>query len=458
MELNEIYEDPYYKRFVKPSWSYTSVNRCRGAFRAYYEFYLQEKGLEITPKNLLERLQEDRKKPILDQGKIEREWLEFVEWLKTKYNKRQFKDTKVSSATVRDYANVVKQFYKDFGLPLASLAKLPKSIRSDKGKVENKKINVRAKDVKQLLNVMRTNKDKAITMLLFQTGIDLSSVFSLKYCDIMKEFEEGTEPIVVHVQRGKSSVAHRTCIGRDGITALKVYLNEVRERRWRCERCGASWRVRRNTCPWCNKQGFNHHNMKEYREELSPDSYLFVSKETAINSEISNFEQRFRQYGILAGLITEDQLKRADINPARPYALRSAFRSVLGFKNMDRDLIEYMMGHSDSYNGAYLNFSDDELRDIYKQYEEHLSVSEVKELADVRMDFEKKLGHVTDSLTKRIDELEAMMKNRAEMIAGSESKLDVQTVLQVIETIESNPRLLRELMNGMAKNKGGEKK
>ena len=453
-----IAEDPYYRRFVNPSWSRSSVYRAESVFRTYLQFYEEVKGLTLTPGDLLKRLEEDRKKPPLERGLIEQEWLEFIAWLQTTFTKRRKGANKrLAPKTIRDYGNVTRQFYTEFGYVLSSKATLPLQIRRDRyGRKENRKINIRAKDVKNLLNVMKSNRDKALTLALFQSGMDPSTTFSLRYGDIQKEFEGGTVPLVMNVKRSKTSVSHRACLGRDALKALKVYLTERTAPRWKCELCEASWGVKRNTCPYCSKKRVTDHKITEYREDLTPDSFLFIAKNLNKEMAIGNFDQRFRRYGVLAGLVTEDQLKKADKNPARPYALRSAFSSILGLKGMDRDYIEYLMGHSVPYNGAYLGMSDDELRELYQQYEEHLSVSEVRELEDVRKEFEgkmKKQQYLIEGMEKRLNETESQLKNLSQSLVGRGEIEEKEAAQKILSAILTNPDLLEKLGEEMKKRK-----
>jgi len=455
MKSTEFVEDEYYLRFVKPSWGTSSQKKCRNAFYAYLTFYHDEKGLSLTPRDILQRKIDDMKNPPLEQGLVEREWLEFVEWLKNGYQKRNLKRTKVGAITVREYSGVIKKFFKDFSSPLSSLASLPKTVQQDKyGKVENKKINVRAKEVKKLLSVMKSNKDKAITLLMFQSGMDLSTVFSLRYRDV-KNALASNGLSVLSVRREKSGFAYRTCLGRESIAALKTYLDDKTKYKWKCNRCGKSWNVKRNSCPFCKKEGDKTHKVLEERKELQLNAYLFISRKSVLASTIAAFETRFRRYGLLAGLVTEDQLQYTDFSPARPYILRSAFKSILTYCRMDRDLVEYMMGHVDPYGGAYLNLTDEEIIKRYAECEQHLSVSELKELEDVEKRFKgelKKRDDIIEGMETRLKEMEERERSRVEVIKG-DSKIDVQTVLKVIESIESHPKLLKELLNGMAQSR-----
>ena len=451
-----IAEDPYFQRFVNPSWSPSSIYRAESVFRTYLQFYEDVKGLKLTPGDLLKRIEEDRKKPPLERGLIEHEWLEFIAWLQTTFTKKRKGATKrLAPATIRDYGNVTRHFYTEFGYALSSKATLPHKIRKDRyGRKENKKINIRAKDVKNLLNVMKNNRDKAMTLVLFQSGMDLATAFSLKYEDIQKEYEEGKTPLVVHAKRSKSGVSYRTCLGRDSVKAIKVYLTERTSPRWRCEHCAASWNVKRKTCPYCTKKGITEHKIAEYREQPTQDSFLFIPKNQNREMAKSNFEQRFRRCGLLAGLVTKEQLKKADKNPARPYALRSSFSSILGLKGMDRDLIEYMMGHSVPYNGSYLGMSEDELRELYHQYEENLSVSEVKDLQDLEKKFEERFErqeYVNEALLKELKETKQQFRNLSQSLVEPRDENKEANAQKLVALILQDPKLLRKMGDELRK-------
>jgi len=110
-----------------------------------------------------------------------------------------------------------------------------------------------------------------------------------------------------------------------------------------------------------------------------------------------------------------------------------------------------MMGHSVAYNGAYLGMSDDEMREIYQQYEEHLSVSEVRELADVRKEFDEKYErqeYVIAGMERRLKELEGQEKQRVKLMAGDQSKLDAKIRQNIREAVDSDPEVLKEATQG----------
>ncbi len=447
--------DPVYAKFMNPGWSQDHRGRCERVFRAYLTFYEQEKALTLNLSQLLDRAKEDRAKSHFERGTLEQEWMEFVTWLQTGYIKFHKGATKhLASSTIREFGSIVKQFYKDFGYGLSSKARFPHKIRTDRyGRQANRKLNLRPKDVKALLNVMKNNRDKAMTLVMFQSGMDVSTTFNLTYGDIKREYEAGKIPLVLHVKRQKSNVSYRTCLGRDAVEAIRASLTERTSPRWKCNLCGSTWAVKRLTCPGCKKKGITEHNISEYREELTSASYLFIPQSQNRVMAKANFEQRFRTYGLHTGLITEEELKKADINPARPYAMRSAFSSIMGLKGMDRDFIEYMMGHTVPYRGAYFGMSDDELREFYKKYEQHISVTEIRELEDISKEFKEKFQrqeYLIEGMEKRLKETEQQLKNLSNsLVEGSQD--DVVTAQNLLSLMLNDPSLLQKLSKELKK-------
>jgi len=75
----------------------------------------------------------------------------------------------------------------------------------------------------------------------------------------------------------------------------------------------------------------------------------------------------FRDLVLRAGIISKERLKQADINPARPYALRAAFSSITRYHGVDRDTIDYFMGHRMPYNSAYHRMTRRSLKNFIKE-------------------------------------------------------------------------------------------
>jgi len=360
----------------------------------------------------------------------------------------------VGSNTIKTYASFIKSFYKAFAEPLSSIAALPPSISRDKGKIENRAFEYRPKDVRRLLSVMRSNKDKAITLLLFQSGADLLTIFSMKYGDVQHAIEEDKSPVVVRVKRQKTNVEYKMCFGRNALDALKIFIREWTNVRSKCHHCGASWKVKRRICPKCKEKGITNHQIERYNESLNYDSLLFAADEKGIETSKTNFDERFREYAVVSQIVTQAQLDRADMNPGRPYALRSAFRTILELNGMQESFAEFLMGHKDKYKGAYRNMTDDELRGKYKEFEKYLSITDIIELQDVQKELReelKKRDYIIAGMEARLKEVEEREKRRAENLGGGDSEATLQTVLRVFEALDSDPELLQELKNELMK-------
>jgi hypothetical protein len=155
----------------------------------------------------------------------------------------------------------------------------------------------------------------------------------------------------LHIIRQKENVEYETFLGTDAIEAIKSYLAQ---------------RVRDE-------------------EILDDDSPLFRIEFTTRKNgnKIKKIyplliECFMRRASFEAGLVSKEKLKSADMNPARPHALRTAFISILKLANMNNTLVEYFCGHSISpTEKAYMNFDVEELRKNYKQFEKYLSINAI---------------------------------------------------------------------------------
>jgi hypothetical protein len=104
----------------------------------------------------------------------------------------------------------------------------------------------------------------------------------------------------------------------------------------------------------------------------------------------------------------------ADINPARPHALRSGFSSILKLEGVNELFVEYMMGHVIPYNGAYFRPHPEELRKVYSEHEHALSITEAAIPAGeiekkLRLEMDKQKS-VIENLEKRVLEIEKVDK------------------------------------------------
>lgn len=326
---------------------------------------------DLNPEQLIDEAEDDLKKPMRDRGLPESRLLDFHKYLLTKHSKTRGKKTGslgVSKNLAKMYFSAIRGFYKENGFHLN--VKTPKATN----KKENFKLELRPKDVKKLIDLSPSLRDKAIILCMFQSGMDVSTICSINYGDVERELREEKEPLMIHIIREKESIEFHTFFGRDAIEALRLYLQE-RERK--------------------------------YEEKLQHDTPLFVkegAKKLSFERITTNLIQNmFRDLALNAGIVTKDELEVSDINPARPHALRGAFSTILKLKGVNELFVEYMLGHSIPYNGAYFMPISEELRGIYSEHERALSISEA---SMPMVEVEKRLKLEIDKQQAVIEELE----------------------------------------------------
>ncbi len=340
------------------------------SWNLYLKYHEEANGSPTTPTKLLGAVIEDRKKEIEDRGTIEEDITKFAEWTKTQG---------YSDGSIGRYVTALRSFYKYYGYPLlVHKLKLSKEVRRGAPKVENKKIEYRPEQVKQLLDICKSLRDKAIILTMFQSGMDVSTVATLNYSHV-QEIEGGATPIMINVIRKKGGINYRTFIGHDATTAIRLYLDERRQR----------------------------------GETITAKTALFVSEGTHINKrdriKTKNIQDNLRKYTLKAKLISKERMDMADFSPARPHALRTGFSTILKLKGVNQDIVDGFLGHSDKYNNAYTGAADEELREIYQGIEKALSVFGVSTgIDEVEARLNQKLerkDYVINGLEEKINEL-----------------------------------------------------
>lgn len=354
----------------------SSINNYFTAMRLYTDY------TGMDPEQLIDEAEEDAKRPRRERGKPESRIMDFHKYLLNEHERMRGKNVGergVSRNLSKMYFSAIRGFYKENGFPLN--VKTPKATN----KRENFKLELRPKDVKRLIDMAPSLRDKAIILCMFQSGMDVSTICSLNYGDVERELIDGKEPLMLHIIRDKEGIEFHTFFGRDAIAALKIYLEE---------------------------------RVKKYGEKLTYETPLFVkegAKKLTFERITTNLIQNmFRDLVLDAGIVTKDQLQMADINPARPHALRGAFSSILKLEGVNELFVEYMMGHVLPFNGAYFRPHPDELRKVYSEYEHALSITEVAIPAGeiekrLRLEIDERKS-VIEKLEKRVLEIENIDK------------------------------------------------
>ena len=316
------------------------------ALKAFTEY------TKMTPVQLIDEAEEDFKKSGREKGAPQRKIIGFFEYLRTEYKPtcNGFNNSKFSGRSgvsvnlACTYSHAIQSFYSANNFPIK--VKIQKAVP----KKENLKLALRIPDVKRLLDSTTNLRDKAIILTLFQTGMSIRNLCDLTYGDVVEGLEKNEEPLHLNLMREKTWLQYTTFMGKDSIDALKAYVD---------------WRKRNG-------------------EVLKLNTPLFTKQFTKSNSRSVNIkavnpvhiEANFQSLAVKSGLVSKEKLEAADMNPARPHALRSSFISILKLAGMNNVAVELLCGHTVSViDSAYSQFSLEELRNLYKKYEQHLSVT-----------------------------------------------------------------------------------
>jgi len=245
---------------------------------------------------------------------------EFIEWMQ---------DHGYANNPIRGSLTALQNLFLYYNVPISyRFVKMPPPIARKK----NGKHKWRVQDVKKFRDGADNYRDKAIIMVMFQSGMAVNEISNLTYGDVAEQLNSGELPILIDMVREKNSNPFKTLIGADAAKDLMLYLDT--------------------------------------RGELKEGDPLFA---TQIGSEDKiapdTIQWMFRE---LAGKIfgySDDEM-----NPYRPHSLRAAFRSKLIGKT-DTDLIKFWMGDVlGPKAGAYLNLPDEDHKELYKAVEKHLSI------------------------------------------------------------------------------------
>jgi integrase/recombinase XerD len=315
------------------------------AIRAFMEY------TGLSPKQLIDLAEEDRKKSARQRGDPEYKVSSFYDYLVNDYVQKgkgktfRTPDGKkgLCRSTASSFANAIRGFYKQNGFPL--ILKLPKSA----SKKENFKLPLRPPDIKRLFDAMANLRDKAILLTIYFSGLGVNELCDLTFGDVAEGLQKNEEPLHLHLIRKKEEVEFDTFLGAEAIDALKAYLAQRRRD----------------------------------EETLRENSPLFILQHTTkrgsnkLRKIYPNLvEASFTNAALKAGLVTREKLDAADINPCRPHAVRAAFVSILKNAGANNLIVEYLVGHAIPLaQKPYWICDTNELAKIYKQFEKFLSIN-----------------------------------------------------------------------------------
>ncbi len=374
------------------AWFGPVKDSSRTTYKYTMSLYMQFSGM--TPKQLIDEAEEDYGKPRRDRGAPERRLIDFYNWLTTEYRKTEVKggDVGLSPYRAKKLVSSLKSFYKRGKFPLGEV-QLPRVAP----RKENERIEMSIADVRKLLEVAPTKRDRALILFGFQGGFDVDTVVKLDIGNIpdtelnkLLNNEICDVPLLLHVVREKEGVDYHTCLAFDAVNALRAYLNERRGR----------------------------------GDNLSLSQPLFTiegsRKKKGTRVATDHVHSMMRNAVVAAGIISKERLERADINPAGFHALRGTFSRRLEYVGMPVANIDYMQGHALPHGGAYRKPHPRKLLDKYREFSHALEIAkaptDITELEEkLRRELEKK-DYVIRGLEERTSKLESLTEKLDKII------------------------------------------
>ena len=264
-----------------------------------------------------------------------------------------------------------------------------KASRDFKALPENTRFNWTINDIRNMVNHARSLRDRAIILVQFQSGMDDSTFCSLNIGHVRRELQENRIPLKLDLQRRKEGLPYISFIGKDGVEALKVYLQEQ-----------------------IIKEG------RKGLDDFKDEEPLFIV-ESWKRKKLERIQPRhiqsvFRGLALETGLITKEYLESNHWNPVRAHALRSAFMSLMRSAGLNEQDIDFMVGHKIPYQQAYYQREGERLRKIYADAMYVLSVFETREtISEIETKLSKQIQEqntIISNLVARNEELENRLK------------------------------------------------
>jgi site-specific recombinase XerD len=399
------WEDPVLKRWLDTITRKSTKWGYRTAFRAYHMFTGKSASELID-----EALEDAKKDPRRRRDVVLKRLVEFYRWMKTEYPKKsRGKGPKriigkgVSDKRANVTINSIRSFYATFGVTVRMKGRHALL----RPRVKNKRMRVATEQVKMLVDHARTPRDRAIILTLFQSGMDVSTLCSLKYGDISEALKKDVPPLKLELFRRKSGTEYYTFLGKDAVEAIRAYLADMKSRGRR----------------------FKH------------ETPLFL-KERGNSGITTNLVQNMmRTVAIKSGPIDEENNGMA-FNPLGPHALRESFGSIMINSGVPDTIVDFWLGHTiGEMAEAYKGVQFESLKQIYLEREKLISIStsevNVEEIeAKLRLELDegkKELQKLVNGLATKSLRLEEENKDLKRRIQSTERKLaDLEKLIREI--------------------------
>lgn len=319
--------------------------KTKACYKSAYQFYAQ--FTKLSASQLIDEAIEDAKKDPREKTDIVKQRLiGFFDWLMKEAPKRIGPRGKeigkgVSSKSAHTYIGAVRSFYSTFGI----VVQMKGRSRLPRPRVTNRRMILNNMDVKRVMDHTRAPRDRAMILVMFQSGMDVSTLCALKYGDVSEGMAKGEHPLKLDLQRPKTGVDYHTFLGKDSVEALKAYLNDLRMR------------------------GIT----------LNPNSYLFLKEGPKALTEqglTTNLVQNMMREVVIKSGFVDGSMNGKHFNPLGPHALRESFGSIMINKGVPDSIVDFWLGHEiGEMAEAYKRGQYEELRRMYLEREQFISIS-----------------------------------------------------------------------------------
>ncbi len=358
-------------------------------FKKYCEWIEAQEGRSINPADLWEEPWDISRDRIVDF----RMYLE---------------ESGRATNTIQLYTTVIRRFYEYNNIIFKG--KFFTNGHGKRNKEENEKELYTVDQLREIIDIS-DQMEKALYMIQFQSGLAANELCSLKVKhvadvdnggNVALRIEDGV--IKIKLTREKTNVKFVTFIGHDAIELLQKYLDLRQSGKLMLDRA-----IGERACITSKEDWLfvNYHRGTKRWGHISTGAYARYLR------------NRVRELGWISD---EDLRAKGQLNVFRPHALRMSFSELLKHKaKISWDIVEVFLGHKfNDTDAAYVKYSDDDLRQAYKEGEPYISLTPIEAI-------------VTDDQYKELKIENMAMKREIENLKTKAGAFDLNTVLGAIK-------------------------
>jgi integrase len=319
-----------------------------------------------------------------------------------------------AATTQSNYLTAVRSFYACFDI------EMPKKKGGRRKKIrplrENSNVEITKENIRELLDVTKYLRDKAITLAIVSSGLGRAEVRLMDVGDFTRGYDKETGICMLKdVWRVKTNTDFISFFSSEATTILWQYLKMER--------------------------GITNENIKQHLHEplftATKDTYK-GSHGLSSRLALSTIDQIFRNLAIRTGpknaaKVTENG--NTIFNLFHPHNLRKFFNTEMKNAGAPEIMVEYMMGHEiDPTKAAYYLRKPNDLKTMYLKYMPAVTVQPT-ETRVIETEEYKELKAENEVLRGEIEEIKAK--------AGT---LDISTIREALSDNREAQNLIAELL------------